>query len=148
MRILGAEFDAGPAFEFPEGIPLVQEAARIEDVEQLEGSFHGWTADEIPGRSPIMAILENGVPMGICFCSRRSESVAEAGVETAPEFRGRGIAGLATTAWATAIRASGRTPIYSTSWSNRPSLAVACKLGLVACASYWSLFAKADLRAP
>jgi len=86
--------------------------------------------------------VEDGAPISICFCSRVSEVAAEAGVETAPECRGRGFAGLATAAWAAAIQASGRTPIYSTSWSNGPSLAVARKLGLVACASYWNLSAK------
>jgi hypothetical protein len=146
MKIVGGEFDTGPAFEFPERMPLFEEAALIEDVERLLGSFNGWTADELPGRSPIMAIVEDDVPISICFCARVSELVAEAGVETAPEYRGRGKAGLATAAWATAIQASGRTPIYSTSWSNGPSLAVARKLGLVPCASYWNLFSKADMR--
>ena len=139
LKIVGGEFDAGPAFEFPERMPLFGEAVLIEDVERLQGSFNGWTADELPGRSPIIAIVEDGVPISVCFCSRVSELVAEAGVETAPKFRGRGMAGLATAAWTTAIQASGRTPIYSTSWSNGPSLAVARKLGLVACASYWNL---------
>lgn len=146
-EILGGEFDSGPAFEFPERMPLIREAVLIEDVKRLEGSFNGWTADELPERSPIMAIIQNGVPVSICFCARASELAAEAGLETAPEFRGRGFAGLATAAWATAIQASGRTPIYSTSWSNGPSLAAARKLGLTACASYWNLSAKADLRA-
>lgn len=147
MEILGGEFEAGPAFEFPEEMPFFQEAALIEDVERLGASFNGWTAEELPERSPIMAILEDGVPISICFCARTSGRFAEAGVETAPEFRGRGFAGSATAAWARAIRASGRAPIYSTSWSNAPSLAVARKLGLVACASYWNLFSKADIRA-
>ncbi len=146
MKILGGEFDSGPAFEFPERVPLVEEALQIEDVELLQASFNGWTADELPGRSPIMAIVEDGVPVSICFSSRVSHLIAEAGVETVPEFRGRGFAGLAAAAWAAAIQASGRTPIYSTSWGNGPSLAVARKLGLVACASYWNLFAKADIR--
>lgn len=142
VKILGGEFEAGPAFEFPEHIPLFQKAVLIEDVEQLRGSFNGWTADELPERSPIVAVVEDGAPRSICFCARASESFAEAGLETHPEFRGRGFAGLATATWATAIRASGRTPIYSTSWSNAPSLAVARKLGLIRCASYWSLYAK------
>ncbi len=146
-RIVGGEFDGGPAFEFPEYMPFIDEAVLIEDVERLLVSFSGWAADELPERSPIMAIFEDSVPVSICFCSRKSELIAEAGVETAPEYRGRGIAGLATAAWAAAIQASGRTPIYSTSWSNGPSLAVGRKLGLVACASYWNLFAEADMRA-
>jgi len=148
LQILGGEFVSGPAFEFPERLPLFEEAVLIEDVERLQGSFNGWTADDLPASSPIMAIVEDGAPICVCFSSRVSELVAEAGLETAPEFRGRGMAGLATAAWAAAIQASGRTPIYSTSWSNGPSLAVASKLGLVACASYWSLYAKADLRGP
>jgi hypothetical protein len=142
QKIVGVRFDAGPAFEFPERILLVEGAVLIEDARRLLDSFKGWTADELPGRSPILAMVEDGAPKSICFCARASDVAAEAGVETAPQFRGRGMAGLATAAWAAAIRASGRTPIYSTSWSNGPSRAVARKLGLVACASYWSLFAR------
>jgi hypothetical protein len=44
-----------------------------------------------------------------------------------------------TAAWAAAIRASGRIPLYSTSWSNTGSLAVARKLGLSVYASDWSV---------
>jgi predicted GNAT family acetyltransferase len=86
-----------------------------------------------------MAYLCDERPVSICFSARVSESAAEAGVETAAEFRGRGLAGLVTSDWAAAIRSSGRTPIYSTSWNNSASLAVARKLGLIACASYWNL---------
>lgn len=144
-EVIGGEIETGPAFEFPKHIPVVEGAVLIEDVEQLQAAFTGWTAQEFPERSPIMAIIEDGVPVSICFCARLTNSFAEAGVETNPRFRGRGFAGLATAAWAAAIRASGRTPIYSTSSSNAPSLALARKLGLVACASYWSLLPKAVL---
>lgn len=148
VEILGGEFDAGPAFEFPERLPIVEGTVLVKDVGRLQNSFSGWTSDELPGRSPIMAIVEEDVPVSICFCARASELAAEAGVETAPDYRGRGFAGRGTAAWAAAIRASGRTPIYSTSWSNDASLSVARKLELVACASYWNLLAKADRQAP
>ena len=141
MKIVGGEFSAGPAFEFPKCMQLPGGAVLIQDVEQIQGSFDGWTADELPGRSPIMAIIEDGVPISICFSARKSELLAEAGVATASEFRGRVAAGLATAAWAAAIQQSGRIPIYSTSWDNGPSLAVARKLGLVTCASYWYISA-------
>ncbi|HEX9779864.1 MAG TPA: GNAT family N-acetyltransferase, partial [bacterium] len=99
----------------------------------------GWTADEVPERSPILAITEQGSPVSICFCARQSAAAAEAGLETAPQFRGRGFGPRVTAAWAGAIRASGRLPLYSTSWSNQPSLAVARKLSLNPSASHWSL---------
>jgi acetyl esterase/lipase len=76
MKIVGGEFDNGPAFEFPERMPLFEGTALIEDVAQLLGSFNGWTTDELPGRSPIMAIVEDGVPISICFCARRSYPMA------------------------------------------------------------------------
>ncbi len=60
-------------------------------------------------------------------------------METAADYRGRGYAATVTAAWALAIRASGRIPLYSTSWDNTASLAVARKLGLIAYASDWSL---------
>jgi predicted GNAT family acetyltransferase len=66
---------------------------------------------------------------------------AEAGVETDAAFRGLGFAARVTAAWALAIRASGRIPLYSTSWSNTASLAVARKLGLTQYATDWSLLA-------
>ena len=69
--VLRGEFDAGPAFEFPERMPLNAVAVPIEDVEQLQTSFNGWTADEVPGRlADRVAIIENGVPVSICFCAR------------------------------------------------------------------------------
>ncbi len=141
-QIVGGTVASGPAFEFRELGPASDGVATIEDVEMLLRSFDGWTAEEVPGRMPMMGVVEDGRIRSVCFCSRISETAAEAGVETAQEFRGRGLAGLVTTAWARAIIASGRNPVYSTSWTNGPSLAVARKLKLVACASYWHFTAE------
>jgi predicted GNAT family acetyltransferase len=87
------------------------------------------------GRSPVLAVVEAGHAVSVCFCARRSDVAAEAGLQTAEAFRGRGFGTRVTAAWALAIRASGRIPLYSTSWTNGASLAVARKLGLVAYAS-------------
>ena len=95
--------------------------------------------DEIPDASPIVAVLENGHAVTVCFCARRASFAAEAGLETAPPFRGRGFGPRVAAAWALAMRASGRTPLYSTSWSNDASLAVASKLGLIPYAATWNL---------
>lgn len=83
--------------------------------------------------------MKDGYAVSVCFCARRSEVAAEAGVETAKTFRGLGYGPRVTAAWAMAIRSMGLIPLYSTSWSNKASLAVARKLGLVAFASDWSL---------
>jgi predicted GNAT family acetyltransferase len=86
-----------------------------------------------------MGIVVDGHPVSVCHCARRSDVAAEAGVATAPACRGRGYAARVTAAWALAIRASGHVPLYSTSWMNAASLAVARKLGLVVYASDWSI---------
>ena len=57
----------------------------------------------------------------------------------AVKYRGRGLAQRVTAALA--IRAPGRVPLYSISWTNHhASLAVARKLGLVAYTSTWSIY--------
>ncbi len=58
--------------------------------------------------------------------------------EPQPDFRGRGYASLATAAWASAVRASGREPLYSTDWQNAASQAVARHLGLTSCGEHLS----------
>ena len=52
---------------------------------------------------------------------------------------GSGLAVRAAAAWVSAVRASGRIPLYSTSWHNTASLAVARKLGLMIYANAWSV---------
>jgi hypothetical protein len=130
----------GPAFEFPDALVQSPDVVVVEDEQLLDRNFTGWIPGEIKaGRSPVMAIVEDDYPVSICFCARRSENAAEAGVETAEAHRGRGFGPRVTAAWAHAVRSSGRIPLYSTSWSNKASLAVARKLNLVAYASSWNL---------
>ena len=125
----------GPALEFPDSLAASGDVIVIDDERLLEPNFRGWVAGEIKaGCGPLLAIVENNHPVSICFCARRSEVAAEAGVETVESHRGRGLAPLVT-----AVRASGRIPLYSTSWTNHASLAVARKLNLSAYASSWSL---------
>ena len=131
---------AGPAFSFPTDIEEPTDIVLVEDERMLERNFRGWVPGEIAaGSGPVVAIVVDGHPVSICFSARASDAAAEAGVETAERFRGRGLAARVTAAWALAVRSSGRVPLYSTSWTNRSSLAVARKLGLIAYASSWSL---------
>jgi GNAT acetyltransferase len=139
LSLVGGQIGSGPAFIFPDEIARPTDVTTVDSLQLLERSFRGWSAAEIPGRSPILAVTDSGYPVSVFFCARISEIAAEAGVETAAAFRGRGLAPRVTAAWALAIRASGRIPLYSTSWSNGASLTVARKLGLVQYASDWSL---------
>ena len=131
--------DSGPAFTFPEKIEQPRRTVLIDEIQLLDHHFSGWKAGEIPERMPIVAVVEEGYPVSVCFCARRSNVAAEAGLETAVAFRGRGLGSRVAAAWALAIRASGSVPLYSTSWSNHASRAVARKLGLVAYASNWNI---------
>ena len=139
LSLIKGRVDAGPAFEFPDANATATGTVFIEDTDQLDHHFAGWTNDEIPYRTPIVALINDGHAVSVCFCARRTDVVAEAGVETAVEYRGQGFAPRVTAAWALTIRASGRVPLYSTSWTNHASLAVARKLGLMPYASTWSI---------
>jgi hypothetical protein len=131
---------SGPAFIFPDALDTTSDVVAVHDERTLECNFRGWKVGEIAaGRAPVMAIAEDGYPVSICFCARRSDVAAAAGLETAASFRGRGLAPRVVAAWARAVRATGRAPLYSAAWTNLASLAVARKLGLVPYATFWSV---------
>lgn len=137
-----AEVGGGPLFEFPEQLhaPTDITIVEVRSERELATNFHGWVPGEISnGCAPVMAIVEDGAPVSICFSARRSRTGAVAGVDTGERYRGRGYAARVTAAWALAIRARKMTPLYNTSWSNEASRAVAKKLGLVTVGSSWSM---------
>ena len=129
-ELLGGAIDSGPSFAFPDTLPS-EPLVELDALAPLVRYLRGWNADELPERRPILAICDGADAISVCFCARRSATAAEAGVDTSASHRGRGLAARVTAAWARAIHASGRTPVYSTSWTNTASLAVARKLGLV-----------------
>jgi hypothetical protein len=137
---------AGPAYRFPDTPPLVVRVTPITPITPT--NLHlllrmGWDSEtlaaEVAARQPLMAIVEDSAAVSLCFCARSIARAAEAGVETLEAYRGRGYAPAVVLAWAQAIRASDRIPLYSTSWSNAASQAVARKLGLVQYAADLSL---------
>jgi hypothetical protein len=143
QEAVGGHVSFGPAFEFPNSIQttgIMDEVVEIHDEARLHRHFSGWIAGEIEaGAAPMIGVLSEGEPVSVCFCARRSEIAAEAGLETALAFRGRGYAPFVTAAWAASVRAGGRIPLYSTDWTNAASLAVARKLGLRTYAADWSI---------
>jgi hypothetical protein len=122
--------EAGPAYRFPDDLPS-SSAVRVteENRDVLRPHLEGWLGDVRP-ENIMCASLVDGLAVSVC-CSVRVTSVAhEAGVETVPEFRGQGHALQVVSAWARAMRGAGRTPLYSTSWQNVASQAVARALRL------------------
>ena len=128
---------SGPAYRFPDELPL---QATITITRMTRSDLRllrlmSWDLDEtargFEGREPIMAVIENGAAISLCHSARLTDQAAEAGIETLKAYRGCGYATAVVAGWAHAIRATGRIPLYSTSWDNLASQAVACKLGLV-----------------
>ena len=126
------EVEAGPAYRFaeypePRRRPL---ALTEKDAAVLRGGFEE-LVEELPGWRPFLALLEGGRAVSVCRSVRITPEAHEAGVETLPEFRGRGYARDVVAGWALAVRSLGAMPLYSTSWENAASQAVARKLRLV-----------------
>lgn len=83
---------------------------------------------ELQFREPCFVKFINKNAVAICFSSRITNEFHESGVETLPNFRGKGYAADVVAAWATAIYEKNRIPAYSTSWDNNSSQSVARKL--------------------
>jgi hypothetical protein len=127
----GWQVSSGPAFVFPETVTVSEDVVPIgPGQEALLAADFPFTATWLRERWPCYGIVVDGRAVSVCYSARRTDTVAEAGVDTAETFRGRGYAALVTAAWAQAIRAAGITPVYSTSDDNHASQAVARKLGL------------------
>jgi hypothetical protein len=122
----------GPAFRFPDRLPESTQAVAISSANgdlllPLLDSWHG----DVERCQPMYAMVVGGLAVSLCASVRIAPAAHEAGVETAPEFRGLNYAGQAVAAWARAVRRLGARPLYSTSWSNAASRSVARKIGLI-----------------
>ena len=122
----------GPAYIFPDHFAYSGHGILISASNRhlLQGAFAD-LRDAWPLVQPCVVMAEQGQVVSLCCSSRTSLHAAEAGVETLPEFRGRGYASAVVAGWAEAVQQSGRRPFYSTSWDNLASQGVANKLGLV-----------------
>lgn len=135
---VGGEY-RGPAYMFPEAPGLssaVEVLGQPSDARPHAGL--AWLAafrDE--DRPVVVARDATGTAVAVCHSARLGPASAEAGLEVAVAFRGRGLGVAVARGWATAVRAGGRVPLYSTSWENDASRGVARRLGLEAYAEDW-----------
>jgi RimJ/RimL family protein N-acetyltransferase len=124
----------GLAFRFPQSLPpadgtrILLDAA---DAAMLHPLLAPWAPD-ILSSPPLVALVIDGQAVAVCGSVRITRQAHEAGVETAAPFRGRGHGQAVVAAWGMAVRALGVEPLYSTTWQNDASRAVARTLGLVA----------------
>lgn len=94
----------------------------------LESNMADWLPD-VGHSHPFMAAVEKGRAVSVCASVRITAEAHEAGVETIPACRRKGHAATAVRAWARAVSKTGALPLYSTSWDNLASQAVAASLG-------------------
>jgi RimJ/RimL family protein N-acetyltransferase len=123
--------EAGPAYHFDELTEPSRPTVSITEAnaELLRGGFDE-LLDEPPTWQPFVALVREGRAVSVCRSARITREAHEAGVETLPEFRGKGYARDVVAGWARLVRAAGATPLYSTSWENQASRALAKRLGL------------------
>ncbi|MEZ4615428.1 MAG: GNAT family N-acetyltransferase [Caldilineaceae bacterium] len=132
----------GPAYWVPEDAGTSQQATMITtaNAELLRRHFADLLEpDAYHTIGPVAAVVVDGHAVSVCFCSRIPGRATEAGVNTHPDYRGRGYATAAVAGWAAALYQQNCLPLYSTSWDNLASQAVARKLGMVGYGEDWSL---------
>lgn len=122
----------GPALRFPERLPAPDGARLLDAAERAAAAERFPEIPRLAERLPVAGAFHGGELTSVCHASTGPGRAVEAGLATLPEFRGRRLAERATAAWARAVRAEGRVPLYSTNASNRASLRVAERLGLIA----------------
>lgn len=122
---------SGPAFVVPEDVGAASEACVTVGAADtaLLRDMPDWVPDA-GKRHPFVAVLKNERAVAMCASVRMGEHIHCAGVETHPAHRRKGYAADAVRGWAARVRALGVTPIYSTSFQNAASRALAARLGL------------------
>ena len=122
----------GPAYVFPTVNNVSSKAIKITEANKqcLLPNFP-YTYEELDLKEPCYAVIENDLAVSICCSARLSAEAAEASVHTLENFRGKEYGLIVSNAWAADVQSQGRTALYSTSWDNYASQAVARKLNLV-----------------
>ena len=94
----------GPTFRFPGELPPTDGTVLVTDrnMDILFPHLEEWTED-VRTCPPVIAVVEKEMAVSIWCRVRVSAAAHEAGVETPPDFRGRGHGTRAVAAWARAV---------------------------------------------
>ena len=129
LALLGAStFDAGPSWVLEAAAPAPDTDVVTAAPALFEHAMGDWLPD-VPHRAPFLVLTEAGRARSVSASVRIGPRAHEAGVETAPDARGRGFATRVVAAWAAAVRAAGAAPCYTTSWDNEASRRIAERIG-------------------
>jgi hypothetical protein len=123
--------EAGPAYYLPALDPPTRAVTITPENANVLDAHFPYARASYAQLGPVAVCVDGGAAVAICFCARITARVAEAGVYTVEAYRGRGLAVDTVRGWAGRVRAGGRLPLYSTSWANTASQAVARRLGAV-----------------
>lgn len=134
---------SGPGYLIPEGLTYESSASFVDSrAPRSLPCPDTWPADEwqslLAGSlGPwAVAVVDDRVA-AVAHAPASTDRAAEIGIETHPDFRGRGLAAATTARWAEV--AKGRTLFYSTSADNRSSQRVAERLGLEQLGWLWKI---------
>ncbi len=133
----------GPAYWIATDPPTAANAVLLtpDNLALLNANFPDWLQPPpYYELGPAAVTVVDGDAVAICCCVRVPGRATEAGVETAPAYRGHGYAGAAVARWAATVRQGGLLPLYSTSLENLASQRVAAKLGMVHYGDDWSIY--------
>lgn len=133
---------AGPAFRFGPRVELPTDVeVRLIDAgsAHLLERFFPYTRSVLASRRPVVGVVVDGAVVSACYSARSRPTAAEAGVDTEEPHRRKGLGALVVSRWRDALEAEGRAQLYSTTWDNHASLAVARRLGLIAYADTLSI---------
>jgi hypothetical protein len=122
---------AGPTYILPcRAVSVGSQTTPISEAnrELLRDGLEAWIPD-IAYQQPMVVSLAEGRAVSVCASVRITPTAHEAGVETVGDHRRRGHAVAAVRAWAREVEAGGALPLYSTSWDNHASRAVAARVG-------------------
>ncbi len=94
---------------------------------------------------PLYATIVDDCAVAVCTTVCASQKAHCAGVETVVAYRGQGFAANAVAGWACAVRASGATPFYGTTFDNISSQRVARRLNMSLVGSEFSVRCESTL---
>lgn len=125
------KINSGPAYYMPEMQASNHAILIHEDNKSLLEENFSFSLEQFETRNPIAVIVKDEIAIAACFCARKTDYAAEAGVYTEEAYRKQGYGREIVRQWAVAVQQMGLQALYSTSWENLASQKLASSLGAI-----------------